>query len=349
MRQLWLVTLPNRGDPADTTLNALSGHLQHCKFHRFEIPNLVVGTLDSLMSLSDELIKINTQVENVVRKIERQYNELVGNDGEPLRAANEMPIDTFMRNFQWDYARYRYQGRQLLDLVSQIQSMVAKVDDELKKLSISYNEKTQALSAVQRKKTTNLITSDLEDFMTPEQVNRFEFLNTEYLLTLLAVIPSANEKEFLKTYESIGADIAAYGGKDWSSTFNPPDLGKDDGNFGKNSNRNTVHGSPVVPNSAVKVHTEGETFLYAITILKGQYEAGYFEGGEFVQGKFISYVDPFKAACRDKRINVRDFSYDQSKAGSLEGQIEQAKWEVQQTHTTIVRWCRAHFGEVFSG
>jgi V-type H+-transporting ATPase subunit C len=41
--------------------------------------------------------------------------------------------------------------------------------------------------------------------------------------------------------------------------------------------------------------------------------------------------------------------FDPSKAGGVDGQIDQAKWEVQQTLTTIVRWCRAHFGEVFSG
>ena len=35
----------------------------HCRLHKFETPALTVGTLDSLMSLSDDLIKLNTQVE----------------------------------------------------------------------------------------------------------------------------------------------------------------------------------------------------------------------------------------------------------------------------------------------
>ena len=79
------------------------------------------------------------------------------------------------------------------DLVSQIQTMVAKVDEELKKLSNNYNEKVQSLSAVQRKKATNFATSDFEDFLAPDVVARYEFLNTEFLVTVVAVINVAVE------------------------------------------------------------------------------------------------------------------------------------------------------------
>ena len=129
----------------------------------------------------------------MVRKIERQYLDVAGADAEVLRVANEMTVDNYLRNFQWDYARYRYQGRQLPDLVSQIQTMVAKVDDELKKLSQSYNEKLQTLSALQRKRTINLVTSDFEDFLSVEQVGKFEFLDTEYLKTVCVVVNSQTE------------------------------------------------------------------------------------------------------------------------------------------------------------
>ncbi len=129
-----------------------------------------------------------------MRKVERQYNELVTTDHEPLRAVNETPVETFLRSFVWDYARYRHQGRQLPDLVSQIQSMVAKVDEELKKLSITYNEKVQSLSAIQRKKTTNLVTSDFEDFLPATIVTKYEFLNTEYLATMILVVSTNVEQ-----------------------------------------------------------------------------------------------------------------------------------------------------------
>jgi V-type H+-transporting ATPase subunit C len=69
----------------------------------------------------------------------------------------------------------------------------------------------------------------------------------------------------------------------------------------------------------------------------------------FPQGKFVDYLDAIKTAFREKRFTVRDFVFDPSKAGGVDSQIDQAKWELQQTLTTIVRWCRAHYGEVYAG
>ena len=43
---------------------------------KFAIPELRVGTLDTLMVLSDELVKVNALVESVVNKIRRQLFEM---------------------------------------------------------------------------------------------------------------------------------------------------------------------------------------------------------------------------------------------------------------------------------
>ena len=66
MNQLWFVSVPNRGEKGDATHAQLQNKVAtagFCRIHRFEIPSLVVGTLDSLMALSDDLVKINTQIE----------------------------------------------------------------------------------------------------------------------------------------------------------------------------------------------------------------------------------------------------------------------------------------------
>lgn len=62
---MWLATVPNNKESPDTTFSNLQGITANglCKIYRFEIPSLVVGTLDSLMDLSDDLGKISTQVE----------------------------------------------------------------------------------------------------------------------------------------------------------------------------------------------------------------------------------------------------------------------------------------------
>ena len=66
MASAWLVTVPNRKESPNTTFSAGAGALEgkgQCQLYRFEIPELVVGTLDSLMALSDDLNKIGTQIE----------------------------------------------------------------------------------------------------------------------------------------------------------------------------------------------------------------------------------------------------------------------------------------------
>lgn len=46
-----------------------------------------MGTLDSLMQLSDDLVRIDMLVENMVRKIEKQYTEVAGESPEALKVS----------------------------------------------------------------------------------------------------------------------------------------------------------------------------------------------------------------------------------------------------------------------
>ena len=131
-------------------------------------------------------------LQNVVRKVERQYTEIIGPKGEPLRV-NETTVEAYLQHFQWDYAQYQHQGRQLNELVGQIQSMTGKVDEDLKLLSSSYTEKSLALTATKRKKLINLTTSDLEDFLSPTDLARIDPQDSEHLVTVLVVVPLALE------------------------------------------------------------------------------------------------------------------------------------------------------------
>lgn len=66
MAQVWLATVPNNKDLPEKTFAAVQNVVtasSYCKISRVEIPNLVVGTLDSLMSLADDLTKIGMTVE----------------------------------------------------------------------------------------------------------------------------------------------------------------------------------------------------------------------------------------------------------------------------------------------
>ena len=64
-------------------------------------------------------------------------------------------------------------------------------------------------------------------------------------------------------------------------------------------------------------------------------------------GVFVDYLEPLKIAFREKRFVIREFNYDASKAGSLNSLITSAQQEVKQILGTIVRWCKAHYGEIY--
>jgi len=89
--------------------------------------------------------------------------------------------------------------------------------------------------------------------------------------------------EFLDGYGTIGESIAAYGGPDWRTSTSR--VGENDGKYGAALERTSVTGSPVVPGSAVKVAREADQVMYAITVLKGHYQAGVIVDDVYTNGK----------------------------------------------------------------
>jgi hypothetical protein len=82
-KSFWLISVPKKESGPDVfdELNRKVMSLDVAAEHyKFEIPDLRVGTLDSLMTLSDDLSKIDTFVDSVVKKIGRQILDLLGKE-----------------------------------------------------------------------------------------------------------------------------------------------------------------------------------------------------------------------------------------------------------------------------
>jgi glutathionylspermidine synthase len=123
-----------------------------------------------------------------------QFMDIREDGSTELLGINGKSPENYFRTFQWDFAKYQHQGRQLADLVQQIQGISAKIDDELKKLATMYNEKNSNLAALQRKKTINFVTSDLEDFLKPEKFAGLQILNSASLLTVFVVVNKSSQR-----------------------------------------------------------------------------------------------------------------------------------------------------------
>jgi hypothetical protein len=134
---------------------------------------------------------------------------------------------------------------------------------------------------------------------------------------LLDDILVSSQTEFLRTYATIGSEIAAYGGPDWSGVT----PGNNDGRYGSQINREEKKGSPVVPESHNKVCEEGEFVMYSVLVIRGQYQAGNYEGDTFVPGSEItrpiflrSFTDNsvglFIFSCMMMTVHKQTFTFD---------------------------------------
>jgi len=181
-----MVTLPNERAGEDSTFQKLCAATHGlAESFKMDAPQLKVGTLDSLMSLSDDLGKHDSSIEMVIRKIERQYHDIAKDGAAPLSVGSVSP-QRFLETFTWDVAKYS-KRRALPELVTLILSGVGSVEDELKQLSINLTETTQRLAGLTRKKGGNLTAAPLEEILKPEDVR--ELIDTEFMRTVFIVVP----------------------------------------------------------------------------------------------------------------------------------------------------------------
>jgi V-type H+-transporting ATPase subunit C len=100
----WLVSAPKTNEDTFNTLNKKTTDEQDLSLnYKFQVPDLKVGTLDSLMALSDDLVKIDSHVENIVRKISGQLFDVLeakADKYESLSVNNSMYFSTICSNFR---------------------------------------------------------------------------------------------------------------------------------------------------------------------------------------------------------------------------------------------------------
>jgi len=212
-----IAAISNSGQAPETSYRSLQGAAAcpaapHGEMFKLEVPSLMVGTLDSLMTLSDELGKVDGVVESVVRKVEKSSLELAGKRASELTVGGGVPASRYVQQFAWDYAKYPNR-RPLRELVSLIATGVSAIDDEMKQLCNSYADKQAALQDAKRKKGGNLLTVDLNDVLDAKIVNGLVLHDTEYLKTIFVGVPKSSKDVFEKEIYNLGGELVGYGGK----------------------------------------------------------------------------------------------------------------------------------------
>jgi len=211
-------------------------------------------------------------------------------------------------------------------------------------LGTSFADKQLALVEAKRKKEGNLLVADLNDTLTDDIMRNITVHDTEYLKTVFIAVSKNMQDSFESEAESLGNSLVGYGGPDWSRS--PQQLGTAV-KYGSLVDRHRKQGSPVVPGSLQLVKEDNESALYVVTILKSQYEAGYYEGDEFMPGTKVDFEEGISQICRDKRYVLREFQYDPDQSSKSAMAMEQLQVEVDGMRSGLTRWCRTHYGEAF--
>lgn len=205
MSTYWLLSLPVTDTP-DATASALHAALVRpglAAVTRFALPEgLRVGTLDGLLSLADDLARVNATVEGTVNKVRRALYDLAGGDGGVAATVDGAPAREYVERFRWDAAKYPPRTP-LADTVAAIGDRVAKLDDELKVRGGEHAAARAALAAATRKQTGSLAVRDLWPLLAGRAAKGAPPLpSSDNLVTLGVVVPRGADREFQASYES---------------------------------------------------------------------------------------------------------------------------------------------------
>ncbi|XP_059365740.1 V-type proton ATPase subunit C 1-B isoform X2 [Carassius carassius] len=203
MTEFWLISAPGEKNCQQTwdKMNTATAQTNLSTNHKFNIPELKVGTLDILVGLSDELAKLDSFVESVVRKVAQYMADVLEDSRDKVQEnllANGVDLVTYVTRFHWDMAKYPI--KQSLKNISEILSkQVSQIDNDLKARASAYNSLKGNLQSLERKNVGSLLTRSLADIVKKEDF----VLDSEYLITLLVVVPKTSYPDWHKTYETL--------------------------------------------------------------------------------------------------------------------------------------------------
>jgi len=201
--QLWAIAIKGSSSPAELK-NAVG---QLANVHSFKVPasGLRVGTLDSLMSLSDDLAKMDILAEATVSKMYKQLLDLKP-DEEPTIIGVPVAMYTTMQ-WEWDEAKFQLKTP-LRDLCETISQRISSLDEELKLKVAELNILKASVQGLERKTQGNLMVRGLGDIVREENV-----MESDYMTTMYVVVPKASTKDFQDSYEKMATYVVPKSGR----------------------------------------------------------------------------------------------------------------------------------------
>ncbi|XP_038175955.1 V-type proton ATPase subunit C 2 isoform X2 [Arvicola amphibius] len=203
MSEFWLISAPGDKEnlQALERMNNVTSKSNLSHNTKFAIPDFKVGTLDSLVGLSDELGKLDTFAESLIKRMAQSVVEVMEDSKSKVHEnllANGVDLTSFVTHFEWDMAKYPVK-QPLMNVVDTLAKQLAQIETDLKSRTAAYSVLKANLENLEKKSTGNLFTRTLSDIVSKEDF----VLDSEYLTTLLVIVPKSSYAQWQKTYESL--------------------------------------------------------------------------------------------------------------------------------------------------
>ncbi|KEG15105.1 vacuolar ATP synthase subunit c [Trypanosoma grayi] len=178
---------------------------------QFVVPTLKVGTLDSLIEASDDLSKLDPQLENAVEKLIGLMEEISQKPRAVVTAlrinqTQEMTPAGYIKNFLWSSAQFdTKEGVQ--SLIEKLSRISSSVEERVRVLFTEYNDTRNKLNAATRKSQGNLSVKPIRELVALYNQQNQCFVETEMLVTIFVAVPAASQKDWTETYWSLNEFI----------------------------------------------------------------------------------------------------------------------------------------------
>jgi len=203
--KFWLVAAPADGN-SDRAWAELSSRCapacSRCERVSLPMGTLRVGTLDKLLTLSDELAR---EVPRVEATLQRLFASLSGDaqastsTPAPLSPSTPSSSESLLTRFVWNAGLYRT-DLALRSVLDEILDRVARIEDTFKVQKDEMIGCRQRVQAAERAETGSLLLRDVGDLLHQREGLIIESL---HLTTLLVVVPAAGVAEWSAAYESL--------------------------------------------------------------------------------------------------------------------------------------------------
>jgi len=279
----------------------------------FEVPNLKVGTLDNLMECSDDLFKIDGQVESITFKILNMLEEISGstdlaNVTKPggTGSGQTQSVEEYLVKFQWNDAQYPI-NKPLKQLIQSIQEQVTKGEENIRSRYSDYNEIKTRLASIKKKSGGSLAVKPVASIIKSwyRQHGEDGPVQSDSLTTLFVAVPSAEEKRWLKEYTTINGTPIMF------------EIQK-----GKVSEL-----TGVVPDSSKCIAKEADYCLYNVIVMH-------------------KVVDSYKQALRENKYMIREYLPDEEVTDEAYADLSE---QADKKKNALVRWLMNTFSESYSG